>query len=65
MELLRDDIVVHRLTGDPHPGELLAPLWSLDKSQNIRLIHDEFERRDTWQGKNLRPSSAGKQHLRT
>ncbi len=60
MELLRDDIVIHRLTGDPPPGELAAPLWSLDKSRNIRLIHEEFERRDTWQGKNLKSFSAGK-----
>jgi len=53
IELLRDDIVVHRLTGDPHSGELMTPLWSLNKSQNIGLIHEEFERRNTWQGKNF------------
>lgn len=51
LELLRDDIVVHRLAGDPRPEELLTPLWSLNKSQTIGLIHEEFERRNTWQGK--------------
>ncbi len=28
---LRPDIVVQRITGDPHAAELVAPLWSLEK----------------------------------
>ena len=30
---LREDIVVQRITGDPHEDELVAPSWVLDKRQ--------------------------------
>jgi radical SAM protein (TIGR01212 family) len=53
LELLREDIVIHRLTGDPPAGGLVAPQWALDKSENIRLIREALERRDTWQGKKM------------
>ncbi|MGA1795208.1 MAG: TIGR01212 family radical SAM protein [bacterium] len=49
---LRPDIVIQRLTGDPHPEELLAPSWALDKGKVLALIHDRMEQEDTWQGKN-------------
>ncbi|MRR14368.1 TIGR01212 family radical SAM protein [archaeon] len=29
---LRDDIVIQRVTGDPHAAELVAPAWSLEKT---------------------------------
>jgi uncharacterized protein len=31
LEALAPGIVIHRLTSDPHPEELVAPLWMLDK----------------------------------
>lgn len=47
-EIMRDflavlprGMVVHRITGDPHKDEVIAPLWSLDK-QSVR---DEIERK--------------------
>jgi len=36
MELLPWDVVVHRMTSDPHPEELVAPLWMLDR-QGVRI----------------------------
>ena len=42
---------VHRLTGDPHPEELVAPLWALEKNETIRLIRGRMEEKDVWQGK--------------
>ena len=51
LEILPPDIVVQRLTGDPISSELLAPSWALEKSVNLRLIKESFERRDTWQGR--------------
>lgn len=48
---LRPDIVVHRINGDPQPGELLAPDWARDKSRIIQGIVRELEDRDLWQGK--------------
>lgn len=53
LEHLRPDIVIHRLNGDPKPGELLAPSWA----QNKRFVLQEFfatlEEKNTWQGKQL------------
>jgi len=50
LELLPPGFVIHRLTGDPHPGELLAPEWCRDKSRVLQAIKTEFARRDTRQG---------------
>jgi len=46
--------VIQRLTGDPNPKELVAPEWTLRKNETLQLIHRELERRNSWQGKNLR-----------
>ncbi len=51
LERLPRDIVIQRLTGDPHPDELVAPKWSLNKSQTLNMITDRLAARDTWQGK--------------
>lgn len=50
IELLPSRLVLHRVTGDPHPGELLAPEWCLDKSRVLRRLREEFARRGTNQG---------------
>jgi len=50
IELLPPHSVIHRLTGDPHPEELLAPDWCLNKSRVLRLIKEEFSRRGSRQG---------------
>ncbi|MGD9272704.1 MAG: TIGR01212 family radical SAM protein, partial [Syntrophobacterales bacterium] len=49
--LLPPQVVIHRLTGDPHPDELLAPKWALEKQTNLQAIRDALESRDLWQGK--------------
>jgi radical SAM superfamily enzyme len=46
-------VVIQRLTGDPHPEELVAPEWALEKRRARDLIFAEMERRDLWQGKRL------------
>jgi hypothetical protein len=51
--LLPPQLVIHRLTGDPHPNELLAPQWALDKQTNLQAIRDALESRDLWQGKHF------------
>jgi radical SAM protein (TIGR01212 family) len=60
LELLPPEMVVQRLTGDPVKSELTAPSWALEKSENLRLINESLERRDTWQGRLYRDSTAGK-----
>jgi radical SAM protein (TIGR01212 family) len=51
LEHIPKDMVIQRLTGDPHPDELVAPLWSLRKAETLALIRQTLEQRDTWQGK--------------
>jgi radical SAM protein (TIGR01212 family) len=54
LERLRPEMVIHRLSGDAPPDYLVAPLWCLDKPALLRAVHDEMERRDSWQGKKTR-----------
>jgi radical SAM protein (TIGR01212 family) len=51
LELLRPDMIIQRLTGDPTPSELVAPEWAKEKSRNLALIRQRLQERDTWQGK--------------
>jgi hypothetical protein len=51
LSLLPDSVVIQRLTGDPHPEELVAPQWALEKQTNLAAIHDHLERHDLFQGK--------------
>ncbi len=48
--ILRPDIVVHRLTGDPELEELVAPLWAAEKPELIRDIDLAMRRPKLWQG---------------
>jgi len=60
LELLPPDMVIQRLTGDPIQSELVAPLWAKEKQLNLKLIQTTLERRETWQGRDYRKSTAGK-----
>lgn len=51
LELLRPDIVIQRLTGDPVRSELVAPAWAMEKWKVLQMIQKRLEQRDTWQGK--------------
>ena len=50
IERLPAGVVIHRLTGDPHREELLAPTWCLDKPRVLQHLREEFARRGTSQG---------------
>jgi uncharacterized protein len=51
IELLPQDMIIHRLTGDPHPDELMAPEWCLDKTGIVNQIKETFMQRKTFQGR--------------
>ena len=53
LELLRPEIVIHRLTGETYRALTVAPDWSTNKIGMVTEIQRELERRDTWQGKAL------------
>lgn len=50
LERLPPDMVIQRLTGDPHREELVAPAWSLRKQETLGRIRAELVRRGTRQG---------------
>ena len=50
LTLLPSRVVVHRLTGDPSPGELAAPDWALRKGETVRAIDAILHMNDWWQG---------------
>ncbi len=43
-------VVIHRLTGDPHPDELVAPAWALDRNRNLEAIRTTLRERGIRQG---------------
>jgi radical SAM protein (TIGR01212 family) len=51
LELLPRRMVIQRLTGDPHPDELMAPDWSMRKTETLNQIRELLERENSWQGK--------------
>ncbi len=51
LEHIPKNMIIQRLTGDPHPEELVAPMWALKKTENMALIKETLEKRDSWQGK--------------
>ena len=50
LELLRDEIVIHRITGDPKLDELIEPKWLVKKFCVLNDIDKEMKRRNTYQG---------------
>jgi hypothetical protein len=50
LTLLPPDMIIQRLTGDPHPEELAAPLWALEKQKNLKAVHDFMSERGLYQG---------------
>lgn len=50
VERLRPDQVLHRVTGDALPGDLLAPIWDVEKNAVRAALAEELARRGTEQG---------------
>lgn len=50
LELLREEIVIHRITSDPDPKELIEPTWLVKKFCLLNDIDKEMVRRNTYQG---------------
>ena len=53
LELLRPEIVIHRITGDPKIDDLIEPTWLVKKFCVLNDIDKEMVRRNTYQGKKL------------
>ena len=51
IELLPQNIVIHRITGDGPKSLLTAPLWSADKKRVLNTISKTLKERNSYQGK--------------
>lgn len=52
LELLDEKIVIHRITADPEPNNLIEPKWLLKKVSLLNDIDKEMKKRNTYQGIN-------------
>jgi hypothetical protein len=44
VHLLPREVIIQRLTGDPHREELVAPKWALNKQQTLQMIEERIGR---------------------
>ena len=51
LEILPEDMIIERLTGDGMAKDLIEPLWTIKKTIVTNEIDKEMVRRNTWQGK--------------
>lgn len=51
LELLKEEIVIHRITGDPKIDELIEPFWLTKKFCVLNDIDKEMVKRNTYQGR--------------
>lgn len=56
LEYLRPEIVIHRITSDPDPKNLIEPAWLIKKFCVLNDIDKEMKKRNTYQGKKLETS---------
>ena len=52
LALLPPHFIIQRLTGDPHPDELVAPAWALEKQRNLDAVRTYMQENGLYQGKN-------------
>ena len=50
LEHLNEKIVIHRITSDPDPQNLVAPTWLIKKTNLLNDIDKEMKKRNTYQG---------------
>lgn len=58
LELIRPEVIVQRLTGDPIKEDLIAPDWVLNKTTILNDIDKLMRKLDTYQGKKYEERAA-------
>jgi radical SAM protein (TIGR01212 family) len=53
LEMLPQEILIQRLTGDGNPADLIQPLWTSNKTMVLNTIDKKMALRDTFQGAKL------------
>ncbi|MEI8183197.1 MAG: TIGR01212 family radical SAM protein [Desulfomonile sp.] len=59
LKVLPPDMVIHRMTSDPHPEELVAPLWMLNRAQVRRHLEQTMIMADFRQGADYASGAQG------
>jgi len=57
LAFLPEQMVIQRITGDPHGSELRAPAWAGRYRETFNLIQQALAHRDTFQGKKYQPKN--------
>lgn len=52
IQLLPENMVIHRLTGDGPKNLLIAPAWSADKKNVLNRVNSYFKNNNIYQGRN-------------
>lgn len=50
LERLPADVIIQRVTGDPHQDELAAPQWAMERNETFKLIQKTLVSRNSRQG---------------
>jgi radical SAM protein (TIGR01212 family) len=50
IEILPENVTIHRITGDGDKKLLIAPMWSTDKKRVLNYMNKEFDKRNIKQG---------------
>ncbi|MFH2057631.1 MAG: TIGR01212 family radical SAM protein [Pseudomonadota bacterium] len=50
LEVLPPEMIIQRITGDPHMDELRAPMWAGRYRETFNMIQQTLETRDSFQG---------------
>ncbi|MEQ1904696.1 MAG: TIGR01212 family radical SAM protein [Pirellulaceae bacterium] len=51
LELIPSHVIIERISGDAPDNYFIGPTWCLDKPAMLRAVDEEFQKRDTWQGR--------------
>ena len=51
LEIIPPSMIIERVTGEAPGDFFVGPEWCLDKPAVLQAIQDEFEKRESWQGK--------------
>lgn len=54
LEILPQEIIIHRLTGDGAKSELIAPMWSANKKNVLNQMNNYFKTNKVQQGKHYK-----------
>ena len=56
LEILPQEMIIHRITGDGPIDLMIGPMWSVNKWEVLNAIDAELKRRNSWQGKYYIPN---------